>query len=136
MALNTITLQGRLTKDPVLRYTSSGVAVASFSLAVDRDYGKDREKETDFFDISAWRGTGEFAARWFGKGDMAVVSGRLQTSKWTDQNGNSRTSYVVVAEHVYFCGSRRDGSGSNEAGGAGEAPRYTEINADDGDLPF
>lgn len=108
--LNHIVLMGRLTRDPELRRTGSGVAVASFSLAVDRDFGgrDGGEKETDFIDIVAWRSTAEFVSKYFTKGRMAVVSGRLQIRNWTDKEGNKRRSAEVVADNVYFGDSKRD----------------------------
>jgi single-strand DNA-binding protein len=109
--LNHIVLMGRLTRDPELRRTASGVAVASFSLAVDRDYGSNKEtgeKETDFIDIVAWRSTAEFVSKYFSKGRMAVVSGRLQIRSWNDKEGNKRRSAEVVADNVYFGDSKRD----------------------------
>lgn len=117
--LNHIVLMGRLTRDPELRRTASGVAVASFSLAVDRDFGKTEsgEKETDFIDIVAWRQTAEFVSKYFAKGRMAVVSGRLQIRSWTDKEGNKRRNAEVVADNVYFGDSKRDGEmGSMQSG--------------------
>lgn len=114
--LNHIVLMGRLTRDPELRRTGSGIPVASFSLAVDRDFGGNREtgeKETDFIDIVAWRNTAEFVSKYFSKGRMAVVSGRLQIRNWQDKDGNKRRSAEVVADNVYFGDSRRD----NASGG-------------------
>ena len=101
--LNNITLQGRLCRDPELRRTGAGTAVASFTIAVDRDFG---EKETDFIDCVAWRQTGEFVSRYFTKGSMIVVSGRLQIRDWTDKNGNKRKSAEVQVDNAYFCGSK------------------------------
>lgn len=101
--LNHIVLMGRLTADPVLRRTSSGTAVAEFTLAVDRDYGKDSGKETDFIACVAWRGTAEFVSKYFSKGQMAVVSGRLQIRRWDDKDGKKQSKAEVVAENVYFC---------------------------------
>ena len=111
--LNHIVLMGRLTRDPELRRTGSGVAVASFTLAVDRDFGSrdSGEKETDFIDIVAWRNTAEFVSKYFTKGRMAVVSGRLQIRNWNDKDGNKRRSAEVVADNVYFGDSKRDGAG-------------------------
>ena len=111
--LNHITIMGRLTRDPELRRTGSGVAVASFTLAVDRDFsGRDGgEKEVDFIDCVAWRNTGEFVSKYFTKGQMAVASGRLQIRSWTDKDGNKRRTAEVVADNVYFAGSKPDGSG-------------------------
>lgn len=120
--LNHIVLMGRLTRDPELRRTGSGIAVASFSLAVDRDFGSSAnngEKETDFIDIVAWRNTAEFVSKYFTKGRMAVVSGRLQIRNWTDKEGNKRRSAEVVADNVYFGDSKRDAAGDN----GGYSPR-------------
>ena len=121
--LNHITIMGRLTRDPELRRTGSGVAVASFSLAVDRDFGKNEngEKETDFIDCVAWRQTGEFVSKYFTKGRMAVVSGRLQIRSWTDKDGNKRRTAEVVADNVYFGDSRRDGDSGSASGFGGYA---------------
>ena len=108
--LNKIILMGRLTRDPELRHTQTGTAVASFSLAVDRDF-KDKatgDRTTDFIDVVAWRQTGEFVSRYFTKGRMAVVEGRLQIRDWTDKDGNKRRSAEVVADNVYFGDSKRD----------------------------
>ena len=115
--LNHIVIMGRLTRDPELRRTGSGVAVASFSLAVDRDFApKDGgERETDFIDCVAWRQTGEFVSKYFTKGRMAVVSGRLQIRSWTDKDGNKRRSAEVVADNVYFGDSKRDNDGGNSS---------------------
>ena len=118
--LNHIIIMGRLTRDPELRRTGSGVAVTSFSLAVDRDFTpKDGgERETDFIDCVAWRSTGEFVSKYFSKGRMAVVSGRLQIRSWTDKEGNKRRTAEVVADNVYFGDSRqRDDSSSGNYGG-------------------
>ena len=124
--LNHITIMGRLTRDPELRRTGSGIAVASFSLAVDRDFGgrDGGERETDFIDCVAWRHTGEFVSKYFTKGRMAVVSGRLQIRSWTDKDGNKRRTAEVVADNVYFGDSKRDSDnagssyGGNTYGGA------------------
>ena len=120
--LNHIVIMGRLTRDPELRRTGSGIAVASFSLAVDRDFGKNEngERETDFIDCVAWRQTGEFVSKYFTKGRMAVVSGRLQIRSWTDKDGNKRRTAEVVADNVYFGDSKRDSdnSGSSYGGNA------------------
>ena len=112
--LNHITIMGRLTRDPELRRTGSGVAVASFCLAVDRDFNpKDGgEKEVDFIDCNAWRSTGEFVAKHFSKGSMAVVSGRLQIRTWTDKEGNKRRNAEVVADSVYFGDSKKSSEGN------------------------
>ena len=117
--LNHITIMGRLTRDPELRRTGSGTAVASFSVAVDRDFGKNEngEKETDFIDCVAWRNTAEYISKYASKGRMVVVSGRLQIRGWTDKDGNKRRSAEVVADNVYFADSKRDSDGGNAYGG-------------------
>ena len=124
--LNHIVIMGRLTRDPELRRTGSGIAVTSFTVAVDRDFGKNEngEKETDFIDCVAWRQTGEFVSKYFTKGRMAVVSGRLQIRSWTDKDGNKRRTAEIVADNVYFGDSKRDGdSGASYSGNAyGAAP--------------
>ena len=154
--LNHITIMGRLTRDPELRRTGSGVAVTSFALAVDRDFGKNEqgERETDFIDCVAWRQTGEFVSKYFTKGRMAVVSGRLQIRGWTDKDGNKRRTAEVVADNVYFGDSKRDGDGGsyggNTYGSAPAAPSFGGYSApasapasdfamlddDDAQLPF
>ena len=150
--LNHITIMGRLTRDPELRRTGSGIAVASFTVAVDRDFsGKDGgEKETDFIDCVAWRQTGEFVSKYFTKGRMAVVSGRLQIRGWTDKDGNKRRSAEVVADNVYFGDSKKEASSGNSYGqqnGGYNAPGYSapvypepgefpELDDDDAQLPF
>ena len=117
--LNHITIMGRLTRDPELRRTGSGIAVASFTVAVDRDFGgrDGGEKETDFIDCVAWRQTGEFVSKYFTKGRMIVVSGRLQIRSWTDKDGNKRRTAEVVADNCYFGDSKRDGDNSGSYGG-------------------
>ena len=155
--LNHIVLMGRLTRDPELRRTGTGIAVASFTLAVDRDYApKDGgQRETDFIDIVAWRSTAEFVSKYFTKGSMAVVSGRLQIRDWTDREGGKRRSAEVVADNVYFGESkRRDGGDTSRPaapsasapahrgsyGGYDNVPQggsaFSELDDDDGDLPF
>ena len=116
--LNHITIMGRLTRDPELRRTGSGIAVASFTVAVDRDFGgrDGGEKETDFIDCVAWRQTGEFVSKYFTKGSMIVVSGRLQIRNWNDKDGNKRRSAEVVADNVYFGDSKRDGDSGSSYG--------------------
>ena len=128
--LNRIVIMGRLTRDPELRHTQSGTPVASFTLAVDRDV-KDKqtgERTADFIDCVAWRSTGEFVSKYFAKGRMAVVEGRLQMRDWTDKDGNKRRSSEVVADSVYFGDSRREESATEE-------PQFRETE-DDGELPF
>ena len=151
--LNKIFIMGRLTRDPELRRTQSGTPVTSFSLAVDRDFkSQSGEKETDFIDVVAWRSTAEFVAKYFTKGRMAVVEGRLQIRDWQDRDGNKRRSAEVIADNVYFGDSRRDSSGdsgSGSYGGGSSAPAggyapavgggasgFAEIDEEDGDLPF
>jgi len=153
--LNHITIMGRLTRDPELRRTGSGIAVASFTLAVDRDFSpKDGgERETDFIDCVAWRQTGEFVSKYFTKGRMAVVSGRLQIRGWTDKDGNKRRTAEVVADNVYFGDSKRDSDGGSYGSantyGSAPAPAYGSYSApsagasdfamlsdDDAQLPF
>ena len=132
--LNKIILMGRLTRDPELRRTQSGTAVASFTLAVDRDYKpQDGERETDFIDIVAWRGTGEFVSKYFTKGRMAVVEGRLQTRYWTDKDANKRRSTEVLAESVYFGDSKRSESDTQADAGGG----FHELTDEErGETPF
>ena len=117
--LNHITIMGRLTRDPELRRTGSGIAVASFTVAVDRDFGgrDGGERETDFIDCVAWRQTGEFVSKYFTKGSMIVVSGRLQIRSWTDKDGNKRRTAEVVADNVYFGESKRSNEGGSSYGG-------------------
>ena len=132
--LNKIVLMGRLTRDPELRRTQSGTAVASFTLAVDRDYKpQDGERETDFIDIVAWRGTGEFVSKYFTKGRMAVVEGRLQVRDWKDKDGAKRRSTEVIADNVYFGDSKRSESGTptETSGELQEVP-----DEEKGELPF
>lgn len=148
--LNHITLMGRLTRDPELRYTQSNTPVATFSLAVERDFA-DRttgQRPADFIDCVAWRQTGEFVSKYFTKGSMAVVSGRLQIREWTDREGGKRRSAEVVAENVYFGESkRRDGAAPQTASRPSSAPSYdsapavgggafAELDDGDGELPF
>lgn len=120
--LNHIVIMGRLTRDPELRYTQSNTPVASMTLAVDRDYtpqGGDRE--TDFIDCVAWRGTAEFASKYFFKGQMAVVEGRLQSRKWQDRDGNNRTSWEIVVSNLYF-GEKKDSNRGSYSNGSYQAP--------------
>lgn len=146
--LNKVFIMGRLTRDPELRHTQSGTAVASFSLAVERDF-KDKttgERTTDFIDVVAWRGTAEFVSRFFTKGRMAVVVGSIQIRDWTDKEGNKRRSAEVIAESVYFGDSRKDGDGgayapsAAPASGGYSAPsggdQFAELTDDDGEFPF
>ena len=127
--LNHIVIMGRLVRDPELRRTGSGIAVASFTVAVDRDFsGKDsNEKETDFIDCVAWRNTGEFVSKYFTKGRMIVVSGRLQIRQWTDKDGNKRRTAEIVADSCYFGDSKKesDNSGGSYGGNSYNAPGYS-----------
>jgi len=153
--LNHIVIMGRLTRDPELRTTQSGVNVASFSVAVERDFGgrDGGERQTDFIDCVAWRQTGEFVSRYFRKGSMIVVSGRLQSRKWQDREGNNRTNWEISADNVYFGEGRRDGgenrndsyspgsyggydSGRSSAPAAPAPSAFAELGDDDGELPF
>ena len=164
--LNKIFIMGRLTRDPELRRTQTGTPVASVSLAVDRDF-KDKstgERATDFIDVVAWRQTAEFVSRYFSKGRMAVVEGRLQIRDWTDKEGGKRRSAEVVADNIYFGDSKRDGDGGGYSSGYGQggfnqdrgysappasadpfggysAPpsdgdQFSALSTDDGNLPF
>lgn len=131
--LNTITIMGRMTRDPELRRTESGIAVASFTLACERDYApQGGEKETDFINVVCWRSTAEFVDKYFSKGRMAVVSGRLQIRDWTDKEGNKRRSAEILADRVYFGDAKRDGDAQESKSD------FTEISNDeeDEDLPF
>lgn len=131
--LNRIIVMGRMTRDPELRRTNSGTAVASFTVAVDRDFkSQSGEKETDFIDVVAWRNTAEFVSKYFSKGRMAVVEGRLQLRDWTDKDGNKRRTAEIVADSVYFGDSKRDGGDAAQIEPQGG---FSEIE-DDGNLPF
>ena len=152
MSLNVITIMGRLTRDPELRRTGSGTAVASFCVAVDRDWPSKEtgEKETDFIDCVAWRQTGEFVSKYFQKGSLIVVSGRLQIRTWTDKDGNKRKTAEIVADNVYFGGSKKE-SGNTQtntystpnyggynpyAAPAAPASDFALFDDDDAVLPF
>ena len=147
--LNHITIMGRLTRDPELRRTGSGTAVATFSVAVDRDFGKNEngEKETDFIDCVAWRNTAEYISKYASKGRMVVVSGRLQIRGWTDKDGNKRRTAEVIADNVYFGDSKREGDGGYAPAPAGNFGGYSApepsgasdfgmLDDDDAQLPF
>lgn len=142
--LNKIILMGRLTRDPELRHTGSGTAVASFSLAVDRDFkSQGGEKETDFIDIVAWRNTAEFVSKYFTKGRMAVVEGRLQIRDWTDKDGGKRRTAEVIAENVYFGDSKKESGGASQQDNfnalnnrMSQNQDFAEIGEEDGELPF
>ena len=149
--LNHITIMGRFVRDPELRRTGSGVAVASFTLAVDRDFksGNSGEKEVDFIDCVAWRQAGEFVSKYFTRGRMAVVTGRLQIRSWNDKDGNKRRTAEVVADHVYFADSKSEPASTapqasapaNYVTPAYSAPNYQAsdfqiLDDDDAQLPF
>ena len=132
--LNNVVIMGRLTRDPELRRTQGGIAVTSFTMAVDRDFkSQSGEKETDFIDVVAWRNTGEFAAKYLAKGRMAAVEGRIQVRDWQDKDGNRRKSVEVVADNVYFADSKRDSKPQESR--TVDDQEFDEIE-DDGDLPF
>ena len=130
--LNHIVIMGRLTRDPELRQTGSGVSVANFSVAVDRDFSKGEEKETDFIDCVAWRHTGEFVSKYCTRGSLIVVSGRLQVRSYTDKDGNNRRAAEIVADNCYFGGSKNAGAATTPS----PAGDYAEISEPDGELPF
>lgn len=149
--LNHITIMGRLTRDPELRYTQSQTPVVSFTLAVDRDFGgrDGAEKQTDFIDCVAWRQTAEFVNKYFSKGSMAVVSGRLQIRDWTDREGGKRRSAEVVVDNIYFGESKRREGGEmrsesrpaysssyESVSPSMGASAFSELGDDDGELPF
>jgi single-strand DNA-binding protein len=139
--LNHITIMGRLTRDPELRRTGSGVAVTNFTVAVDRDFADKQsgEKETDFIDCVAWRQTGEFVSKHFTKGRMMAVSGRLQIRGWTDKDGNKRKTAEVVAENVYFGDSKKESGGSNGDYAGYQTPPASDfamLDDNDEQLPF
>ena len=140
--LNKIIIMGRLTRDPELRRTGSGTAVTSFSLACDRDFkSQSGEKETDFIDVVAWKNTAEFVSKYFSKGRMAVVDGRLQIRDWTDKAGNKRTTAEVVADNVYFADSKRSESNDNQkenfnALSGRVSDDFVPASEEDGELPF
>lgn len=163
--LNKIVLMGRLTREPEMRHTPNGLPVTSFTLACDRDFrSQGEEKQTDFFDVVAWRNTAEFTAKWFHKGQLVAVAGRLQSRKWTDKDNNNRISYEIVADEAHFAEKRSDGPGApyempphpadytpsaapaRMAPSASHAPSspspmsaastFAELEDDDGDLPF
>lgn len=143
--LNKVIIMGRLTRDPEYRTTATGTSVVSFSVAVDRDFsGQSGEKETDFIDCSAWRKTAEFVTKYFTKGSMIALVGRLQVSSWTDESGNKRRKYEVVADNVYFGESKRskdiessgNGHGNYASAPAIPASNFAPIEGPDEQLPF
>ena len=140
--LNKIIIMGRLTRDPELRRTGSGTSVTSFSLACDRDFkSQSGDKETDFIEVVAWKNTAEFVSKYFSKGRMAVVEGRLQIRDWTDKAGNKRTTAEVVADNVYFADSKRSESNDNQkenfnALSGRLSDDFVPISEEDGEIPF
>ena len=140
--LNKIIIMGRLTRDPELRRTGSGTAVTSFSLACDRDFkSQSGEKETDFIEVVAWKNAAEFVSKYFSKGRMAVVEGRLQIRDWTDKAGNKRTTAEVVADNVYFADSKRSESNDNQkenfnALSGRLIDDFVPISEEGGEIPF
>ena len=140
--LNKVVIMGRFTKDPELRRTGSGTAVTSVSLACDRDFkSQSGDKETDFIEVVAWKNTAEFVSKYFSKGRMALVDGRLQIRDWTDKAGNKRTTAEVVAENVYFADSKRSESNDNQkenfnALSGRLSDDFVPASEEDGELPF
>lgn len=139
--LNVVVLQGRMTRDPELRHTQAGKAVTSFSLAVERDFKSNGEKETDFIDVVAWGQTAEFVCSYLGKGRMIGVTGRLQVREWKDRDGNRRRNAEVQADRVYFLDNKRDNgydapSDYGMPSYASEPSGFSELDEPDGKLPF
>lgn len=137
--LNHITIHGRLTKDPELRQTQSGVPVCNFTVAVDRSFNKGEDKQSDFFDCVAWRGLAELVSKYFSKGKEIVVYGEMQSRKWSDKDGNNRLSWEVMATGVDFCGSKGSGSAIADVSVAEDVPNVVSMPstpANDDDLPF
>lgn len=134
--MNNITITGRLTADPELKQTQSGLAVTSFKVAVDRNYtAKVQEKQTDFFTVVAWRGTAEFVCKYFGKGRLILISGEMQSRKFTDKGGNNRTAWEVVADKVEFMGDgKKDGNSAGYGAGV-PTPEPPPLPTDE-DYPF
>lgn len=146
--LNQVAIQGRLVRDPELRRTNSGKAVASFTLACDRDFKNQQtgEKEVDFIECVAWGGTAEMVEKYFHKGQMAVATGRLQLRDWTDKNGQKRRTAEILVNSIYFCGSKESGTQASSGADNGySAPAYqapapaanfAELDGEDEQLPF
>ena len=135
---NYVSIQGRLVADPELRKTQNGTAVASFTLACDRDYkSKDStEKECDFFEVTAWRNTAEFVSKYFSKGRMALVDGRLQSQSYIDKDGNKRKAIRIIAENVYFGDSKRNDNAAAQEAGFAPAEQNFVVETEDPDVPF
>ena len=139
MSMNRVLVMGRLTKDPELRHTGNGIAVASFSIAVDRDHStkEDGTKDTDFFDVVAWRSTAEFAEKYLTKGRMIGVDGRLQSRTYEDKDGNKRKAVEIVADRIYFADSKyASDRNTQNAHQPGDPSDFAEVTEDDSDLPF
>ena len=146
--LNQISVQGRIVRDPELRRTASGKAVTSFTLACDRDFKNQQtgEKEVDFIECVAWGGTAEMVEKYFSKGQMAIVTGRLQLRDWTDKNGQKRRQAEILVNNIYFCGSKESGTQASSGADNGySAPAYqapapaanfAELDGEDEQLPF
>lgn len=138
--LNSVCLMGRLTADPELKSTQSGVSVCSFRIAVDRTYQpKGQEKQTDFINIVTWRGTAEFVSRYFRKGQLVAVQGSIQTGQYTDRDGNKRTAFDVVADNVFFAEKKAESGETKQGAGYDHSPDiqgdFEEIISPD-ELPF
>ena len=129
--INSVVIMGRLTADPELKTTNSGLSVTRFTVAVDRQYQKDKEKKADFINVVAWRQTAEFVTSYFSKGSTIAVQGSIQTRKYTDRNGNNRTSFEIVADKVSFCGSKSDGGSRKQDG-----KKSTNVTAEDDGIPL
>ena len=135
--LNNIILQGRLTRDPEMKATASGVSCATFALACEQDYkNPNGERDTDFFDVVAWRNTADFVQRYFRKGQMVVVRGRLQTQQWTAQDGSKRKTVQIVAENLYFCGSNDNGNTSQAEEQPAAVEEQAPVPVEIEELPF
>ena len=135
--MNKAILMGRLTKEPELRHTTNDIPVVSFTLAVDRGYMTNGERQADFINIVAWRGTAEFVSKWFSKGQLVAVSGRIQSRTYKDRNGNNRAAVEVVADEVFFAEGKRDGTAQEERNELPPAADdFEELLGEDSDLPF
>lgn len=138
--LNKVIIMGRLTRDPEIKKVNNDISVCSFSIACDRDIvnKQNNERETDFFDVTAWRSTADFVGKYFSKGRMIVVGGRLQIRNWQDKEGNKRRSAEILADSVYFGDSKRDGDGGKPKGEPTYDPTggFSQLADDDSDLPF
>jgi single-strand DNA-binding protein len=132
-SLNKVILMGRLTIDPEMKQTPSGVSVCNFTVAVDRSYTKSEEKQADFFSVECWRGLADMVSKYFSKGKEILVSGEMQSRKWQDGEGNNRIAWKIMASGVDFCGSKSDNGGNFAP--TNSAPKMEEIDPSD-DLPF